>query len=278
MQPDFYEIKAVAKKNLKSRWPEAIAAIAILISVACLDTLFQSSLMTIFKVDAVWSPFSPTNLPSYSIAAGVAITLLSAIYNLVVVFPLSFGVLRWFWNLSSASTHNVTEIFYYFGRSKELFKAVAIALGLFIRMILGAIVCFLPGIILYYLTVPDIYNAFGFAMPFWLESLNPLVSVFETLGLLLFVFWIIRYILFYVVLFSEPESSAYATISKGAKLSGRQALRLFGFLFSFAGWLLLCILVVPIIFVGPYIFSSFAVYGREEYRASKEDLTGKINF
>lgn len=270
MQPNFYEIKAVAKKNLKNRWPEAIAAVAILITVACLDTLFQSVLMTIFKVDAVWTPFSPTNIPSYSIAAGVAITIFSAIYNLVVLFPLSFGVLRWFWNISSAKSHSLSEIFYYFSSTKQFFKAIGIALGLFIRMILGAIVCFLPGIILHYLTVPDIYNALGFGMPFWLESLNPLVSVFETLGILLFVFWVLRYSLFYVILFSEPELSAMKTIKKGADLSGGQALRLFGFLVSFSGWLALCLLVIPIIFVAPYIFASFAVYGREEYRAKKE--------
>ena len=81
MQPNFYEIKAVAKKNLKTRWPEAIAAVGILIAVSCFDALFQAILMTIFKVDAVWTPFSPTELPSYSIAAGVAITVFSAIYN-----------------------------------------------------------------------------------------------------------------------------------------------------------------------------------------------------
>ena len=59
-------------------------------------------------------------------------------------------------------------------------------------------------------------------------------------------------------------------IKKGADLSGGQALRLFGFLVSFSGWLALCLLVIPIIFVAPYIFASFAVYGREEYRAKKE--------
>lgn len=271
MQPNFYEIKAVAKKNLKTRWPEAIAAVGILIAVACLDALFQSVLMTIFKVDAVWTPFSPTELPSYSIAAGVAITVFSAIYNLAVVFPLSFGVLRWFWNISSASNHSLEEIFYYFSNTKELIKAIKISLGIFIRMVLGAVLCFLPGIILHYLTIPDIYNALGFAMPFWLEALNPLVSVFETLGLLLFALWVMRYSLFFVVLFSEPELSALDTIKKGARLSGGQALRLFGFLCSFFGWLLLCLLVVPIIFVAPYIFASFAVYGREEYRARKEN-------
>lgn len=270
MQPNFYEIKAVAKKNLKNRWPEAIATIAILITVSCLDALFQSVLMTIFKVDAVWSPFSPTDIPSYSIAAGVAITFFSAIYNLVVLFPLSFGVLRWFWNISSAKSPNLSEIFYFFSNSKEFSKAIFISLGLFVRMVLGAIICFLPGIILHYLTVPDIYNLLGFGMPFWLEALNPLVSVFEVLGILLFVLWILRYSLFYVILFTEPNLSASRTIKKGASLFYGQALRLFGFLASFSGWFLLCLLVIPIIFVAPYIFASFAVYGREEYRAKKE--------
>jgi hypothetical protein len=43
-------------------------------------------------------------------------------------------------------------------------------------------------------------------------------------------------------------------------------LRLIAFVFSFAGWVALSLLVLPMLFVVPFIFAALCVYGREEYR------------
>lgn len=276
MQPTFTEIKKAALSSLKSRWPEAIAAAISLVSVALLDTLMQMTLMSILKVDAVWSPFIPTSVPLYNAVASVGITVFSAVFSFTVSFPLLFGVMRWFWLVTGGSDPELGEIFCYFSSGKKFRKAMLISFGLFWRTVVAAVVSLLPCAICGMLLRPEVYNYFGYAMPLWVSALYPLVSIFKVIGIIIFVFWVLRYMLFYTVLFSEPQASAHKTLKDAEKVSGGQLIRLVSFICSFFGWALLCLLVLPVLFVLPYALASMSVYGREEYRAKKMQATADI--
>lgn len=266
IEPTYTDIKSAGLKCLKGRWPEAIVAAVTFIAVAMLDTFFQYILMLIFKVDAVWSPFAPTTAPTYNMILSIAITLFSAIFTVAVILPLFFGVMRWFWMLTGVKEPELSEMFYYFSKSKLFFKTVAISFGFFFRAILGVVICFLPYIISEVLLSPDIYNFFGYPMPIWLSGLFPLKTVFEVLGFVLFLIWVLRYCLIYVVVFSQTELSAHAMFKKTAKITKGRTLRFIGFTFSFTGWYLLSLLIIPMIFTVPFALASFAIYGREEFR------------
>ena len=267
MQPTYTEIKKASLSALKNRWPEAIVASATIVSVALLDTLMQLILMSIFKVDAVWSPFSPTIIPIYNIIASICITIFSAIFSFAVAFPLFFGIMRWFWLITGGSNPSLKEMFVFFSESKLFGKSVLISIGLFLRLIIASVVCFLPCVICRILITPEFYNALGYAMPIWLESLHPLVDILRMIGIIIFVLWTTRYILFYTVLFSEPNLSAHKTLVATKKITNGGIIRFIGFAFSFIGWGLLCLFMVPLIFVIPYLLSAFSIYGREEYRS-----------
>ncbi len=268
MQPSYLEIKKAALKSLKNRWPEAIAASVTFIAVAMLDTFFQYILMLIFKVDAVWSPFSPTTMPLYNTVFSIGITLFSACYTVAVILPLFFGVMKWFWTVSGGGNSEIIEIFHYFSSPKKFWRSAALSFGIFWRAALGAVICFLPFILSKVMLSPDFYNFFGYGMPIWVSGLFPLKTLFKVLGFVLFIFWIFRYILFYSVMFYEPDLSAHAVLKKTVKVAKGRTLHIAGFVFSFIGWIFLSFLCLPMIFTVPFMLSSFAVYGREEYRLS----------
>lgn len=266
MQPTFTEVKKAALSSLKCRWPEAIIASAAFLSVSLLNTLIQIILMSMLKVDAVWSPFSPTSIPVHNIIASVGITVFSAVFSLAVSFPLFFGVMRWFWEVTGGKNPSLKEIFVFFSTGRLFRKSVFLSFGLFVRLVIAAIVCLLPCVACQILINPLFYNHFGYAMPVWLESLHPLVGILRMMGIVAFVFWIVRYALFYTALFLHPDISAHRTIVMSKKLCEDNTVRFIGFALSFFGWGILCILVLPIMFVFPYVLASLSVYGREEYR------------
>ena len=100
MRPTFGDIKTTALSSLKGRWSEAIAASMILVAVSLLNSFLQTILMQVFKVDAIWTFYSPMELPEYNTVASICISLFSALFSLLIVFPLFFGVLRWFWMIT----------------------------------------------------------------------------------------------------------------------------------------------------------------------------------
>lgn len=269
MQPTFSEIKYAAKASMKHRWAEGIAVSLVFSATALLDVLMQYMLMVVFKVTNVWSPFTPTNLPLYNVVASVGITVFSALFSLAVMFPLIFGVMRWFWLVTGAGDPGIGEIFYFFSRPKHFFKSFGISIGIYVRLVIGTVICFLPYILMSIFTQPDIYNQLGVDMPIVMESLNSVVGILEFLGFAALVLWVSSFSLFYSVLFSEPELSAHKTIKRASKLSRGLRFNFVTFILSFFGWFLLSFLVLPLLFVAPYFLSSIAVYGREAYRTAQ---------
>ncbi len=267
-QPTFSEIKSAAKKALKHRWGEAIAVSLIVLGTALLDIIMQALLMTIFKVDAVWSPFTPTSVPFYSIVASNCITVFSAIFSLVIMFPLIFGVMRWFWHVTGGNDPDISDIFYYFSSAKQFGKALLIAIGLFWRMVLGAAICFLPYTAVSLLTQSEFYSRLGVTMPTYMSGAYPLVSLFEALGFFMLLLWISIYAMFYSAMFSEPELSAPRTIKLGSVISRGYRMRFIGFILSFFGWIVLSILALPLLFFVPFFMASLSIYGREIYRSA----------
>jgi hypothetical protein len=86
-------------------------------------------------------------------------------------------------------------------------------------LVIGAIVCFLPYILLGIATSPYLYDSLGVSMPIFMNGLLPLVSFFKLFGFLAFLMWISMYLLCYTVIFAEPELSAGKTISRTVKVT-----------------------------------------------------------
>ena len=270
-KPTFSEIKSAAKSTLKHRWAEGIAISLVLLATTFLNIIMQFALQTIFKVDTVWSPVLPTEIPLHSVVASVGITLFSAIFTLIVTLPLLFGTLRWFWLVTGGSDPCVGEVFYYFSSARAFFKALGISVSIFWRLILGTVLCFLPYAIMSMLTNSEFYNFLGISMPTYMSSLYSLGTILEMLGFFLLLLWISRYAMFYVAMFSEPELSTRQTIKLTLRLSKQNRMRFVGFFFTFFGWVVLSFLMIPLLYFLPFFMTSLCIYGREVYRSAQRN-------
>lgn len=268
MQPAFHEIKNAAKTALKHRWAEAVAVTLLLLGTILLNSVCQWSLMNIFKVDEVWSPFSPTAMPTYNRLAGLGLTLFSAIFSLCVTFPLTFGVMRWFWLISGGSDTSFNELFHYFSSGKLLLKSIRLSLALFIRLILGAVICYLPYALVSVISNPKVYEMFNWGLRRYISGISALAPTLSFLGLIAFLLWLASYSLFFAVMNLEPDQTVKNTIRRTVHISKDQRFRSVGFLLSFTGWLLSCLLIVPLPFVLSYFMTSASIFGREAYRYS----------
>ena len=270
MQPMFQEIKSAARTALKHRWSEAVAATMLLLGTILLNTVIQLVLMNILKVDTVWSPFTPTATPAHNQIAAAGITLFSAAFTLFVIFPLAFGVMRWFWMISNGCDARLNELFAYFSSGKLFFKTAYLSLGLFFRLVLGVIICYLPYSIVAVITNPKVYEMFSWAFKKHVSGLVALAPTLKFLGTLGLFFWISTYILFFVIMFTEADWSVRGVIRRSIQISKGNRLRFVGFILSFFGWLLSCFLIIPLPFVLPYLLASTAVYGREALRFDRQ--------
>ncbi len=269
MQPTFSEMKSAARTALRHRWPEAVAVSMICFSTVLLNGIVRAILTDVFKLDSVWSPLALNGLTVDRAAASIGVAAFSVILSLCLSFPLFFGALRWFWQVTAGSNPSVGEIFYYFSSPKRFFKTVALSVVTYIIIMLAAVVCMLPSAVMSELTSPDFYNEIGLQMPVLMEALRSLVVVLHVIGLLLLCFFAAGPLLSFTVVFSEPELSVFGTLSCTMKLAKGLRFNFTVFVFSFFGWALASILILPLIFSIPYFLSSLTVYGREAERAFK---------
>ena len=266
MQPTFYEIKKAAKNALSSRWPEAILVFASLLAVSLLNSVSQAILMHLFRVPALGSPFAPAELPKLSVIASIGITLFSALFSLVITLPFLLGVLKWFWSVTRGSNSHLYEIFHFFQNGRLYRKAVSFSVLIFLRVILISVICFLPYVLAKILTSPTFYILLNKDTPVFVSGLFNMVDIFQGLGIVSVAVLNMKHLFFPAVLFTNPELSSIATIKKAKAISHLEPLKLISFVFSFVGWFLLCGLLIPLVFIGPYFMASLLIYGHEENR------------
>lgn len=275
MQPTSYEIKKAAKNALSSRWPEAILVFVSFISVCLLNIYSQALLMSVFKVESVWSPLYPAELPKLNVIASIGITVFSALFSLLITAPFALGMLKWFWSFTNQSNAKLYEVFHFFSSGKLFRKAVSFGLNIYIRIIITAIVCLAPYIICNVLQSPTFYELLGAETPPAASALYAAADFLKLLGVLATLALSSKYLLFGAPVFAQPELTAWQAIKMARKVSRGETLKLLGFLLSFAWWAALSLLIVPLIFVGPYFISCISIYSREtirEYEQKEEIL------
>lgn len=266
-QPSFSEIKFAAKSSLKNRWGEAIAVSTVMMITFLLNIVMEEALKTIFKVDVVWTLLDPANIPTHSVIASACITVFSVLFSLLVTIPLFFGVMRWFWLVTGGQNPAIGEIFHCFSNSKVFLRSMGLSVGLFIRVVIGTVISFLPYIIVSMLTDPHFYVTLDIPTPSWMASLIPIKPLIELIGLLLLLLWFSIYALYYAVMFAEPNLSSNGVLKRAATLSRSYRVRFVGFTLSFFGWFALSLAILPLLFVLPFYTASLCIYGREIYRS-----------
>lgn len=262
MLPASKTMKQAAKEILRGKWPQLLAVTGIFCSGYLMIILTQQILQDTLGVSASLADMlAGQRLPSPS--PGVLLTeLLSLLLLFILWGPLQLGVQRWFWRLSGGADDTVGGLFHYFSSGRLYARSLAFRILYSLRLLLIGVVSFLPAVIAYVLVSPDFYAAIGVRAPVTMTSLWSLPSALFLIGLVAYIAWSLRYFLAPYLLMNDSTLTPSQALKLSVKATKGSRGAFFGFQLTFLGWLLLCLLGLPILFVFPYMTAARAVFAR----------------
>lgn len=248
--PTSYVIKINAKTSLKDKWPTTLGIGAILLTVCCLVFVLIQTILTLFLplVGEVWALI---------IGAGAAISIVQ-----FLISPLLYGTLRWFWFTSSDADVPINEIFCYFIDAKSYLRAQSLSFRIFMRIAFVMTIGLLPSIIVMLLSSPSVYELFGFSLPYWTASIWLLGQVLLLFGIIFSFILLMRYFAAPILMINDNSITPQEALHLSVIISKNAGGKTIGFLFSFAGWGLLSLLFIPLLYSIPYFMCAYAVFCR----------------
>lgn len=281
------KLKYNAKRALTKGWGSAIAILFLFLSVEILFSIVSTMSAYVMGVNGVFDILNTPeifldDIPDISFIAVVFNTILMVGYIILTV-PLKIGQDFWYYNLTAGTTMDVTSIFVCFASFRRFFRALALRLNIYIRKLFWILVLYaLPTVALFCgAFVLNRDNSFSNQ-----EALIGTTLIFCSVtlyGLFTIIACIIfqKYFLAPYYLYDDSISVRRA-ISLSIKASKGEKTIIFLYHFSFIGWYLLNVFIVPMLYTAPYIQTSRAMYARYliyryEYRNALEIPTSNID-
>ena len=271
-------IKFNAKKCLRNNWVRAILIFVIIAAVSAVLGALDNAIFSAFGFHRVeisidllqggymeWWLAEGADVTWYE----VALSILLSLVRLCIMAPLTLGAANWALELSDGRSNAIGELFWAFDnaawyRSVWMSITVAVKTGLFAIAVEA---------------IPTVMMAIGAANLWENRSLGvPLVVIGSVLMLvaLPFTWWFgARYMAANLLLCDRY----YYTVKEATRLSvaltrGRRW-QIVGFYLSFLPWYLLCCLVLPLLYVIPYVAVAGTMMARylfEDYLLGQKKL------
>lgn len=245
-------IKKTAKTALSAHWFQSIAVSVVLIFTLLIGVL-TASLISV-------------------VADTVGYFIFLALFLLFIAAPLSLGVLYWFRRILWGQSDSLLLIFKYFADKKEYKRALQLILLLTVKTVSASLVMFFPCIVVFMLSSEQFYALFDLPLPVWTSSLWTLNSFLAIVGLVGVILVALKYYLSLYLFVSNDDIHPSEAINMSTIISKRSGADFFGLVFSFAGWILLSMLIAPLIFTLPYFVESYVVHCRYAVTAYNRDV------
>lgn len=260
-----YIAKRVARDSLKNNWGKAITVFMTVCAVWIFIVISEQAVRLLFNIPLTVTILSDTgekmavaNTSLFSILITTAGTLLFLFFFL----PLTLGQYLWHCNNSKGSENEVSAIFSPFSSSKNLFKSVWYFFNISFRRFFWLLVFLVPVSI----TFPTFDTLLSEVEAQYLQYLNLGLTILKValiiLSLTLYTLFSMRYFLAPYLLVSDSTLSVNKAIEQSIILMKNRKVEAFWFVLSFFGWFLLCIFVLPALYVFPFYANARAHYAR----------------
>lgn len=273
-------IKQNAKRSLKGHWGRILLILLIFVGVNILLSGLDNAIFSTFgfhriKISLDLSQLRQIiiNYPAALPRMGeIALSLLLLLVRLIIMAPLTLGIINWALELSDGRMRPVSSLFWAFdnaafGRSIWLKITVAVKTGLF-----GLVASLVPMALITVGTVLRVRGTASWAFCSLLIVLGSLLSIFSGIVTMWFS---ARYFAARLLLCDRY----YYTVKEATRLSVAatrgHCWQIVGFYFSFLPWLLLFVLVLPILYVIPYFTMASVMMARylfEDYLMGEKQL------
>lgn len=193
------------------------------------------------------------------VRAGIA-QLVSVLCDVFFSVPLMMGIQRWTWRLTGGADDSLRTVFYAFGDKQNYRRAFGYSLRYTLCLYVPRLTA-LPRIFLEHgedaaLHPLSVLHG-GFTGLF-----SAVAAVLELAGLFLSLWLALRFFLAPYLLANDDSLSPAQALRLSFQVMHKRTGRLLGFFFSFIGWGLLCVLILPVMYVFPLFWISTGIYAR----------------
>lgn len=213
-----------------------------------ISTVCTSILMQIFKDEITLGVMS-------IILITPIVIVLSVLFS-----PLLNGYIRMFYLCGLTREMNMSEMFYYFQKGRYM-KSLLLNLSLLVRLMLPALICWIPVFVYYFICITFMKSFTGTVL------FIDFAFILTVLSVILLVLYSLKYFLVFALFIENEQADAHELIQSSRKLMKLHAPQASKLIFSFTPWLLLCLTILPILYVAPYMTQSLCISAKWMLRA-----------
>ena len=188
--------------------------------------------------------------------------LISTVLFITLVIPIFFGLIRYYWRALFSVVDNPISVFYYLTDKKKYFKCLKLIFSVILRALPVVFLLYLPYFTVWLITQESTYSAFNAAMPIWTANLSNVVIILNILADISTKLYFLRFYIAPVLLVADEDMDVSEAIHMSRIISNKSTIEFIYLIFSFIGWILLSVLIIPIVFTLPYFLLSLAVHVR----------------
>lgn len=256
-------IKSDSLLALKSNWLKVIGITLVWLTIFLMCFIIETFVYALLSVNNTKLiiddniMFQIECLPTLVIASAIISLVYFAIFSI-----LKTGDLFWNYSTIHGMDNDFYIIFNYYSTLKKILKSWCISIQIFIRKFFWVSILLLPSIVIgwwsTYATIyqHDVYDSILINFGYILSLLLAIVSI------IICVIFLQRYFLTRYLIVSGECTKVRQAIKLSIKIMNGKKIDFILLLLSFSGWILSCILIIPIFFVFPYIKISLTLYSR----------------
>ena len=239
-------IKKQARDILKHNYPAALISLFLLGSVFVVYDTTTSILSIIIMrlTDSMSENMQMTILYGIGIPVSVIIFyLLSPIYN---------GYVRMYYNMVNTGEADLRDAFYYMRKGAYLY-ALKLNTSIILRMLIPVLIISIPPVTFEILSARALSGFYG-TVPYQL-----ILFILTALSVFLVFLWSMKYFVVYTLSVDYDYMKPSELVRYSKYITNGNTHRISALYFSLLPWVLLCITILPMLYVIPYITTSFCV-------------------
>lgn len=256
-------IKTEAKDRLKNNWVLAcVSVFLILILAMFIDCLFSVFVFASQHVNNIISDLDIEYITYIKYGVEFLAYLIPSII-IILLSPFLNGIMRIYVILSNSKICEAKQLLYYFKKGKYS-RALGYNLQFFFRMLIPTILFFIPVItysLLCYLLFFNFTNTTAFTL---------ILVLLIILSSILTLIWAVRHFASFYYLVDDEEMKVSECFRESIKTVENKHNSIIKLFLTFIPQILLCLLVLPMLYVIPYMAESCCVSAKYLISLQKE--------
>lgn len=224
-------IKKTAKESIKSNFINVI----IVTCVVLFCYLINNNIASTF----------------YLVGGNLLANVLFYLMNLLILIPVFFGGLRYFWRLLCGVTDNPLSVFNYFSSKEDYKKVLKLTVYIIFKTLLTAILLLIPYIVVMVISNIEIYKVLDIPIPLWTTNLSNITAFLKSIALIGTLFLMLKYYLAPMLIIADENMDVNEAIHMSVVISKNTTFDFVFLLFSMIGWILLSLLFIPLLYTLP---------------------------